>query len=500
MAQLAPAPADGLTNIEAEVALLGAVLIENGVLDTIPALGAEAFSAPLHGRLWDAIAAQRVNGQVSAVTLRPLFENDPDLPALGGITYLARLSADGQGLLAAPELAAQLAELAQRRALRDRITAAWGAINDLTAPLDLAIEAFAAPDTLAQSSASTFAFITVDELRRLPPPDWLIHDLVVSDGLSIIYGPPGSGKSFVALDMAMRVALGWDWHGVKTKRAGVLYIAGEGVRGLGKRADGWALKHKIYAENIPFAAITVAPQLLDPAEVTKLVRTIDEIKRTLDFTADLIIIDTVSRSIAGQDENGQETMSAFIRACDKVKQHTGGAIIGVHHSGKDIERGMRGSTVLLGGCDAAIRCEKNGQTVTLTTEKQKDAEEMAPVFLELEPYRWNTGSPDQPGEDHSTLVPAIGEAPKGSTLSRDWIARAFGMMADAWGAGRPMSPKSQTRSEGRFAPSIFASQIGGDATEWAALITSWLEQGAVSYECYDKHAKKYGLQVLDAIL
>ena len=66
------------------------------------------------------------------------------------------------------------------------------------------------------------------------------------------------------------------------------------------------------------------------------------------------IIDTVARSLLG-DENSSSDMSAFVTACNAVQRHIDGAVIGVHHAGKDATRGMRGSTALLGAVDAALR-------------------------------------------------------------------------------------------------------------------------------------------------
>ena len=133
-----------------------------------------------------------------------------------------------------------------------------------------------------------------------------MHEAVVSDGLTIIYGEPGAGKSFIALDMALRIALGWDWHGVRTKQVGVLYIAGEGVRGIGKRVDGWALNYGAEIDNAPLVVMPIAAQLLEPGERAKLIRTIDEVKRKMDFEIGLIVVDTVSRSIAGSDKTGRK--------------------------------------------------------------------------------------------------------------------------------------------------------------------------------------------------
>ena len=349
---------------------------------------------------------------------------------------------------------------------------------------------FAEPET----DRSTFEFLTLSQLRNLPPPSWLVHEAIVSDGLSIIYGEPGAGKSFIALDMALRIALGWEWHGVTTKQTGVLYIAGEGVRGIGKRVDGWALKHGIDLDGAPFVVMTVAAQLLEPDDRAKLIRTIDEAKRQLGFDVGLIVVDTVSRSLAGADENGQETMSAFVKACDDIKAHTGGALIGIHHSGKDKDRGMRGSTVLLGACDASIRLTKSDKLVTLAFEKQKDAEQGDPIYFQLDKHVWQSS---QHGEELSTLVPVRSKANEAEgTLTMDQVRNAFAALADAWADGRPLSHKPQTRSDGRYAPQILAKRFGGAADAWVSMIASWLENGVLSFEMYDHKSKSRGLQVL----
>ena len=71
-----------------------------------------------------------------------------------------------------------------------------------------------------------------------------------------------------------------------------------------------------------------------------------------DFSA--IFVDTVARALPGSDENSATDMGAFVDACDRIRHHTGSAVIGVQHSGKDISRGMRGSSALLGAVDTSI--------------------------------------------------------------------------------------------------------------------------------------------------
>jgi len=90
------------SNIEAEAAFLGAALIDNRVLEELRTpIRPEHFFEPLHQRIFDRILklVDR-NATASPVTLKPYFESDEALGALGGTTYLAQLTADGQGLLA----------------------------------------------------------------------------------------------------------------------------------------------------------------------------------------------------------------------------------------------------------------------------------------------------------------------------------------------------------------------------------------------------------------
>ncbi len=106
-------------NLDAEAAFLGAVLIDNRVLEELPvSLRPEHFFEPLHGRIFERITIQ-VDKQmvVTPVTLKPYFDSDPAMAELGGTSYLARLTADGQGLLAPRELAQQIYDLALLREL-----------------------------------------------------------------------------------------------------------------------------------------------------------------------------------------------------------------------------------------------------------------------------------------------------------------------------------------------------------------------------------------------
>src|SRR5687768_3900466 len=64
-----------------------------------------------------------------------------------------------------------------------------------------------------QPEPKSFKLLTLNELAELPPAQWLIEPLFQANSQIVLYGPPGVGKSFVALSFALSIASGRDWLG-----------------------------------------------------------------------------------------------------------------------------------------------------------------------------------------------------------------------------------------------------------------------------------------------
>jgi len=235
-------------------------------------------------------------------------------------------------------------------------------------------------DKAEDEQADTFEIYTLAHLRRMPPVEWLIDGMLTKHGFSVLYGEPGAGKSFLALDWALSIAHGRAWQGRHNVTAGsVLYIAGEGVGGLGKRIKGWEFHHELPGVDCPFYVLPTAVRFREHGDIEKLMRTIDSLGQRFS----LIVIDTVARALLGGDENSATDMGMFVDACDAIKRHAGCAVLAVHHSGKDAARGMRGSTSLLGGVDASLRAMQDDGLMTIQVEKQKDAEPAGDINLRM---------------------------------------------------------------------------------------------------------------------
>lgn len=222
-----------------------------------------------------------------------------------------------------------------------------------------------------------FKTLTIEEIQLLPPVNWLIDKVFPVNSFCMIYGEPGQKKTFLALDMALSIAANQEWHEREVKAGTVLYIAGEGVGGLNKRIGAWMAHYQLTPSEIDFLAIPVAVNFIDETDINQLIATIDSTAKQ--YSA--IFIDTVARAILGSDENSSTDIGKFVAGCDAVRNHTGATVIGIHHSGKDDSRGMRGSSALLGAVDTVLKVEQNEDTknITVTMKKQKDEEQIQPL-------------------------------------------------------------------------------------------------------------------------
>jgi hypothetical protein len=218
--------------------------------------------------------------------------------------------------------------------------------------------------------------LTADQLVKLPPPEPLIGDLLPAKSLAVLWGRWGSAKSFVALDWGLCVSAGLPWQGQEVRQGPVLFIAAEGVAGLGQRVQAW--KTAFGAEPGTIAFLPRRIDLRDLREVDALVA-LAEVERYA-----LVVIDTLNRSIPGGNENDSRDMGAAIDTATRIQQ-TGATVLLIHHGGKDGQM-IRGHSSLEGAVDVMIECRRDytdDQRIELRTGKAKDAAEPAPVRMRL---------------------------------------------------------------------------------------------------------------------
>ncbi len=197
----------------------------------------------------------------------------------------------------------------------------------------------------------------------------LIEDVLDEGALSVIYGESNAGKTFVALDMAHAVATGREWNGKKTRRGLVVFVAAEGGKRITRRIAALRSRHK--GEKPLFALIRYPIDLRSSDANTKeLLAIIREAERQCGELCVWVIIDTLSRAMAGGDENSPVDMGRIVVAADFIRAETGAHFTYVHHTGKDAARGARGHSLLRAATDTEIEATPNCLKVT----KQRDME------------------------------------------------------------------------------------------------------------------------------
>ena len=249
-------------------------------------------------------------------------------------------------------------------------------------PEDIAKEFAPDPATPAKDTAPAKPVKTVnieswDDIQD-EPVEWLIHGVLPVKAFAALYGPPGSFKSFIALDMAEAIATGRPWMGNPIERQGaVLYLCGEGFGGMGARIKACQIHHKT-PKGAPIYVIRHQLNLRSSAEdFNALMVAIVALVEKTGMEFQLMAVDTLARAFGGGNENDSDAMGAFITTMGKIQEFLNCALMVLHHSGKDTTKGLRGHSSLLGAVDTQLeilRFEEQAKGVISLT-KQKDGED-----------------------------------------------------------------------------------------------------------------------------
>jgi hypothetical protein len=224
-----------------------------------------------------------------------------------------------------------------------------------------------------------------DDIDSLPDPVPLVEGWLSLDSLACLYGPPGLGKSFIAVDLAYRLRFGDAWFDGATTAGTVLYVSAEGRAGLKQRRAAWL---EGYGRGRPLPTdrrVVWHPDTINMLSAT----TVDALATVAaELRPVLIVLDTMARTSPGGDEGGEST-SSYVAGMDRLRTATGACVMVVHHTGKDTTRGARGHSSLEGAMDTMLEVDGSRTTgqLTLKATKQKDM----PTGREINLVRSTTG-------------------------------------------------------------------------------------------------------------
>ncbi len=372
------------SSMDAEKAILGAILLDNSSYLTAINLEAEDFCWDSHSRIYQRMTDLMADGKpVDFTTLTEILKQHKELEAVGGLTYVTNLT---DGLPRVKNISSYVTILKEKAKLRNLIYAANKIIENAYEQSDSA-EAIV---TAAEKSIARVAeheqevdeskpiFATVSEFTKDTPNeiDWLVEGVIERGANGLIVSTPKFGKSVVSLDLAVALAMGQSW--MPGLSAGGFYIPKQVKVGFCARED---------APGLTRWQETPRLMLDEPGDMRHLIAAIE--KRKIEF----VVLD-VFRRLHSADENDPNEMQKIIDAVCDVQAKTGAQICLIHHKRKEGgDRGVvtsltdsaRGSSVIAGYAEFII----GGKIVNPTAPKHDWVRELeVELKAAIAPENW----------------------------------------------------------------------------------------------------------------
>ena len=210
--------------------------------------------------------------------------------------------------------------------------------------------------------ARSLPILYADQIGDAVDLDDFVEGLLLAKCLALVYGAPKAGKTFWTLDLAMHVATGRRWRGREVDRGAVLYLALEGTAGIRNRVTAWLKHHDASDDDAALAVVPVSLDLLHgDGDIRAVIAATGDVREHFGLPVRLVVVDTLSRALAGGDENGPD-MGLLVRSLDRIKDETGAAVLAIHHPRKDGSGGERGHSALRGALDVRIEVTRDENT------------------------------------------------------------------------------------------------------------------------------------------
>jgi hypothetical protein len=348
-----------------------------------------------------------------------------------------------------------------------------------------AVDAAAAPADQRQR----FRLLSIEEVKAIPAPKFLVDDLLPEGALAEMHGPPGGGKTFIALDVALSIASGLPWFGRRVRRGAVVYVIGEGKAGMGARIRAWEAKAAV-TRGVRFHVVDEPVQLLEPRDLGLFVRALVP----LGEPPALIVLDTLARCFVGGEENSARDMGMAIAGADQIRRVTGAAVLIVHHTRKEGDQ-ERGSVALRGGVDTMMAVKEEDDHLVVTCEKQKDAAPFAPIPLQLRPS----------ADSMAVYAPALVSGPSRKAMALlESLVRDFpggSASATEWKEASPGSPATFYRQRGELLRAGYvAEEAKGPGKRFRATPEGKIALARLAADARDRAASENSHGVLTEIL
>lgn len=241
--------------------------------------------------------------------------------------------------------------------------------------------------------------------------DFLVKRWFLARETSIVYAPSNLGKSTFVIDLASAVVSGESWHGYRTRRGIVLYIAAESAISVIERA-----KPFLKEDAASFLVLDDRVDLFGaPEDIDALAALVESIGAGAGAgePVALIVIDTLTLCMGDGDENSNADAVRVTRSATRLAEFTGAHVLMVHHTGKDRASGPRGASGLVGNVDTAIELaavEKDGEKLVRAVQvKQRRMPKTEAITFRIVPALLGYDSEGEPRTISAIEAVASGE-------------------------------------------------------------------------------------------
>lgn len=264
--------------------------------------------------------------------------------------------------------------------------------------------------------ASGNFFISAEEgfARFMKPTTWVVHGVLELGQTGSMYGPSGSYKTFMALDLCLHISLGLAWHGRQTYLPGYcMYITAEGLGAIWRRVEAWrqhynhANSANVTRGDIDASGFVISSTGVDLLDV-KTLEPVVELIQEKQMAPRLMVVDTMASNMYG-NENSTEDVTRMVNNVKALSNSCGCSTMFVHHTGHSDTGRMRGASALYAGLDFVLQIARQKDAtrfIEIKGTKAKDSSEMAATFFELKTVSI-AGMVDQDGSASTSLAPVL---------------------------------------------------------------------------------------------
>jgi hypothetical protein len=255
------------------------------------------------------------------------------------------------------------------------------------------------------------------------PRSWLVCDLAPETGAGLLAGQWGTGKTFVALDLAASVMTGTVFAGFEVvRKGGVLFVAAEGATEIAPRLRA-LVDHKLSEAAptlpLPFSWIEECPSLLtDAGAVAALIAVAQQVSECLQevhcLPLALIVVDTLAAAAGFSNENEAAEAQKVMNILRDLSKATGALVLGVDHFGKIAETGVRGSSAKEAAADVVL---------ALLADRELNGS-VSNSRMSIRKLRGGKSGAELPFCLRTVTLPSPGEARVETSCIVDWTSEA----------------------------------------------------------------------------